>query len=91
MPQQQNNRIGIVLFAALILVVLAVCLYAYMKTGDQDLETRFASAVGLPAPTGGSDNLSILGFDVEGNNLSYIVILALLLVIAGALYIKYGK
>ncbi len=91
MPQQQNNKVGLVIFAALIIIVLAICLYAYMKTGDQDLETRFASAVGLPAPTGDGDNFSIFGFDVEGNNLSYILILALLLVIAGALYVKYGK
>jgi hypothetical protein len=91
LPQQQNNKTGLVILAALVLVVLAVCLYAYIKTGDQDLETRFANAVGLPAPSGGGDNFSVFGFDVEGNNLSYIVILALLLVIAGALYVKYGK
>jgi len=91
LPQQQSNKTGIVIFAALIVIVLAVCLYAYVKTGDQDLETRFASAVGLPAPSDDGNNFSIFGFDVEGNNLSYIVILALLLVIAGALYVKYGK
>ena len=91
MPQQQSNKIGLAIFAAIIIIVLAVCLYAYMKTGNQDLETRFANAVGLPAPSGEGDNFSVLGFDVEGNNLSYIVILALLLAIVGALYVKYEK
>ena len=91
MPQQQNNNVGLAVLAALIVVVLAVCLYAYVKTGDQDLETRFANAVGLPAPADDGDGLSVFGFDVEGNNLSYLIILALLLVVAGALYIKYWK
>lgn len=87
MPQQ-SNRNGIIIFGAIALLVLVVCLVAYIITGNQGIEERFANAVGLPSKpdTGGN---GILGFTLEGNHLSYLIILAILLVGAALLYIKY--
>jgi hypothetical protein len=50
-----------------------------MITGDKGIEERFSNAVGLPGEPESGDN-GIFGFTLEGNHLSYVIILALILV-----------
>lgn len=86
--QKQNNKNGIIIFAAISLIILIVCLVAYIITGNQGIEQRFANAVGLPSPTDEGDN-GIFGFTLEGNHLSYLIILGLILIGTAIIYIKY--
>ena len=90
MEQQQNSKKGLIVLAAIILVVLAGCLIAYIITGDKGIEERFANAVGLSTePDSGGDAISAFGFNVEGNNLYYLIILAVLIVASFLIYKKF--
>jgi len=59
-----------------------------MITGDKGIEERFSNAVGLPGEPESGD-IGILGFTIEGNHLSYVIILALILVATALIYVKY--
>jgi len=87
--QQQNNRNGIILFGAIALLVLATCLVAYIMTGNQGIEERFANAVGLTGEPEEEEGGGVLGFALEGNHLSYLIILVILILGTALLYIKY--
>jgi hypothetical protein len=78
MQQEQSNKKGIIFFAAIVLIFLIVCIFAYMITGDKGIEERFSNALGLPGEPEGVDN-GIFGFTLEGNQLSYGIILVLIL------------
>lgn len=89
MPQPQNNKkLGILIFAVVALVFLGVCIYAYVITGSQGIEERFAKAVGLPSEPDEGDS-GILGFTLEGSHLSYLIILAVILLATAIIYVKY--
>ncbi|TRZ91184.1 MAG: hypothetical protein D4R88_02355 [Methanosarcinales archaeon] len=88
MQQQQSNKKGIIIFGAMVLIFLVLCLFAYMITGDKGIEERFSNAVGLPGEPESGD-IGILGFTIEGNHLSYVIILALILVATALIYVKY--
>lgn len=88
MQQQQSNKKGIIIFGTIVLIFLALCLFVYMVTGDKGIEERFSNAVGLPSEPEGGDN-GILGFTLEGNHLSYIIILGLIMVSTALIYLKY--
>jgi len=60
-----------------------------MITGDKAIEERFSNAVGLPGEPGRSGSNGISGFTVEGNYLSYIIILALVIIATVLIYLKY--
>ncbi len=71
------------------LIFLIICLAAYLITGNRGIEERFSQAVGLPSePDSGGDN-GFFGFHIEGNILSYIIILALILVACVVIYLKF--
>jgi hypothetical protein len=76
------------MFGAIVLIFLAICIMAYVITGNQGIEERFANAVGLPGEANG-DAGGILGFTLEGNHLSYVIILSLILVATALIYVKY--
>ncbi len=63
----------------MVLIFLVLSLFAYIRTGDKEIEERFSNAVGLPSEPESGDN-GIFGFTLEGNHLSYVIILALILV-----------
>jgi len=65
----------------MVLIFLVLSLFAYIITGDKGIEERFSNAVGLPGEPESGDN-GIFGFTLEGNHLSYVIILALILVAA---------
>jgi hypothetical protein len=81
---------GSILFGALILIITASSLAAYMSSGHMGIEERFSSAVGIQ---GGSDEKEgetsgVFGFGIEGNPSSYAVILAALVVLSIIVYFK---
>ena len=88
MQQQQSNRKGIIIFGGIALIFLVLCLFAYVTTGDKGIEERFSNALGLPDEPESDDN-GIFGFTLEGNHISYVLILALILVATALIYVKY--
>ncbi len=88
MQQQQSNKKGIIIFGAIVLIFLVLCLFAYVITGNKGIEERFSNAVGLPSEPDSGDN-GIFGFTLEGNHLSYVIILVLILVATALIYAKY--
>jgi hypothetical protein len=88
LEQQQSNKKGLIIFGAIVLIFLGICLFAYIITGDKGIEERFSNAVGLPSESEKGDN-GILGFTIEGNHLSYVIILALVIIATVLIYLKY--
>jgi amino acid permease len=89
LQQQQSNKKGIFIFGTIVLVFLVLCLFAYMITGDKGIEERFSNALGLPSEPESDDN-GIFGFPIEGDQLSYVILLALILVATALIYVKYN-
>ncbi|VVB51207.1 Uncharacterised protein [uncultured archaeon] len=89
MQLQQINRKGIIIFGAIVLIFVALSLFIYSITGDKGIEERFSDAVGLPGESGEEGYNGIFGFVLEGNHLSFIIILALVITITVLIYIKY--
>ncbi len=87
----ESSRKGLIIFGAAIAIVLLVCLVAYFITGDQGIEERFKKAVGLGGEPGEAGGGGFLGFNIEGNILSYLVVLAFLIVVCVAAYLKFGR
>jgi hypothetical protein len=73
----------------MVLIFLVLSLFAYIITGDKGIEERFSNAVGLPSEPESGDN-GIFGFTFEGNHLSYVIILTLILVATALIYVKYS-
>jgi len=88
LQQQQSNKKGVIIFGAIVLIFLVICLFAYIITGNKGIEERFSNAVGLPSESQGRDN-GILGFTIEGNHIYYIIILALVIIATVLIYLKY--
>jgi hypothetical protein len=87
----ESSKKGLIIFGTAIAILVLVCLIAYFITGDQGIEERFKKAVGLgggPEEKGGS---GFLGFSIEGNLLSYVVVLALLILVCAAAYLRFGR
>jgi len=88
LQQQQSNKKGVIIFGAIVLIFLVICLFAYIITGNKGFEERFSNAVGLPNESEGGDN-GILGFTIEGNHIYYIIVLALVIIATVFIYLKY--
>ncbi|NJD54004.1 MAG: hypothetical protein FIB07_14190 [Candidatus Methanoperedens sp.] len=88
MEQPQSNKKGIILFVAIVVIFLILSAFAYIITGDKGIEERFSNAVGLPDEPESGDN-GFFGFTIEGNRLSYIIILIFIVAITALIY-KYG-
>jgi hypothetical protein len=74
---------GSMLFGALILIITASSLAAYLASGHMGIEERFSSAVGIQGGSDEEDGPSgAFGFGIEGNQSSYAVILAALVVLS---------
>lgn len=95
---EQNNKIGLIIFGAIIFAVLIASLAAYMASGDLGIEERFSDAVGLSGGEHDHDHeeahdheegSGFFGFIIEGNILSYAVILIILIAASMLLYWKF--
>jgi hypothetical protein len=82
---------GSVVLVGLVLLVLIGALLAVQITGPMGIEDRFTSALGLQhQDEGGDDQGGFFGFNLEGNILAYLAILALLIIVSVVAYRKGG-
>jgi hypothetical protein len=85
MPDKVKNNRGLIIFVAIVLVFIAAGLAAYLISGDKGIEERFSQAVGLGGGPEEEGPGGFLGFNIEGNVLTYAVILILLIIVCAIL------
>ena len=85
-----SQKKGWLLFIGLTLIIVALSLTAYLVSGPMGIEERFNSAVGIQSGSDDNGPSGVFGFDIEGNHLSYAVILTALIVLCLIVYYK-GK
>jgi hypothetical protein len=80
-----EERKGLIIFGAILIVVLIVALAAYQMTGKMGIEDRYTTAVGLPLgeEEGGE---TFFGFSAEGDPVLYVIVLGILIVGCYAAY-----
>jgi hypothetical protein len=81
MPDKVKNNRGLIIFVAIVLVFIAAGLAAYLISGDKGIEERFAQAVGLGGRPEEEGPGGFFGFNIEGNLLTYVIILFVLIVV----------
>ncbi len=84
-----GDKTGLIIFGIIAVIVVIAALAAYALTGNMGIEDRFSQAVGLPVGEAGAEGGDFFGFSVEGNNLSYFIVLGLLIVACVLLYRRY--
>jgi len=90
MPDRTKSDRGIIVFIAILLLFVVLGAVAYLVSGNKGIEERFSQAVGLGGGGEEKGDNGFLGFNLEGNPLTYIVIL-ILLVAACAVLLKIFK
>ena len=80
-----EERKGLIIFGAILIVVLIAALAAYQMTGNMGIEDRFTTAVGLP-PGEEEGGETFFGFSAEGDPVLYVVFLGILIVGCYAAY-----
>jgi hypothetical protein len=80
-----EERKGLIIFGAILIVVLIAALAAYQMTGNMGIEDRFTTAVGLP-PGEEEGGETYFGFSAEGDPVLYVIVLGILIVGCYAAY-----
>ena len=75
-----NDKRGLMIFGVLVLAFLILSIAAYMTSGNMGIEERFNNAVGFHADSEEGPS-GILGFNIEGNLVSYVTITSALVII----------
>ena len=89
MSSVRYKKKGTIIFGGLILAALAFSITAYVISGHMGIEDRFNSAIGMNSESKEARGSGFFGFDIEGNPLFYIVILAALFIACAALFAKF--
>jgi low affinity Fe/Cu permease len=84
-----GDKTGLIIFGIIAVIVIIAAIAAYALTGNMGIEERFSQAVGLPSGETGAEGGSLFGFSIEGNQLSYLVVLSILVVVCYFLYRQY--
>lgn len=80
-----EERKGLIIFGAILIVVLIAALAAYQMTGNMGIEDRFTTAVGLPhGEEEGRE--TFFGFSAEGDPVLSVIVLGILIVGCYAAY-----
>lgn len=79
MPDKAKNNRGIIVFIAILLLFVVFGAVAYLVSGNKGIEERFSQALGLGGGGEEKGDSGFLGFNIEGNPLTYVVILVLLI------------
>jgi hypothetical protein len=74
-----EERKGLIIFGAILIVVLITAFAAYQMTGNMSIEDRYTTAVGLP-PSPKEGDGAFFGFSAEGDPVLYVIILGVLVV-----------
>jgi hypothetical protein len=80
-----EERKGLIIFGAILIVVLIAALAAYQMTGNMGIEDRFTTAVGLP-PGEKEGGETFFGFSAEGDPVLSVIVLGILIVGCYAAY-----
>jgi len=80
-----EERKGLIIFGAILIVILIAALAAYQMTGNMGIEDRFTTAVGLP-PGEEEGGETFFGFSAEGDPVLYVIVLGILIVGCYAAY-----
>ena len=80
-----EERKGLIIFGAILIVVLIAALAAYQMTGNMGIEDRFTTAVGLP-PGEEEGEETFFGFSSEGDPVLSMIVLGILIVGCYAAY-----
>ena len=80
-----EERKGLIIFGAILIIVLIVALAAYQMTGKMGIEDRYTTAVGLP-PGEEEGGETFFGFSTEGDPVLYVIVLGILIVGCYAAY-----
>ena len=80
-----EERKGLIIFGAILIIVLIVALAAYQMTGRMGIEDRYTTAVGLP-PTEEEGGETFFGFSAEGDPVLYVIVLGILIIGCYAAY-----
>jgi hypothetical protein len=84
-----REKIAAVIFGIILVLVVTVSLLAYTMTGPQGIEDRFNNATGI-VPVQEHENSGLMGFSIEGNPVSYAIILCALGIVC-LLLLRYRK
>jgi len=80
-----EERKGLIIFGAILIIVLIVALAAYQMTGTMGIEDRYTTALGLP-PGEEEGGETFFGFSAEGDPVLYVIVLGILIVGCYAAY-----
>jgi len=80
-----EERKGLIIFGAILIIVLIVALAAYQMTGTMGIEDRYTTALGLP-PGEEEGGETFFGFSAEGDHVLYVIVLGILIVGCYAAY-----
>ena len=80
-----EERKGLIIFGAILIIVLIAALAAYQMTGNMGIEERYTTAVGLP-PGDEEGGETFFGFSAEGDPVLYVIVLGILIVGCYAVY-----
>lgn len=83
-----DRRKSSLLFGVLILFVVGLSLAAYFVSGNMGIEERFNSALGIEGHEEEGEPSGIFGFNIEGNQLYYLIILSILVISCLLIYLK---
>jgi len=80
-----EERKGLIIFGAILIIVLIAALAAYQMTGNMGIEDRFTTAVGLPQGEE-EEGETFFGFSAEGDPVLSMIVLGILIVGCYAAY-----
>ena len=84
-----EERKGLIIFGAILIVVLIAALAAYQMTGNMGIEERYTTAVGLPPSPEEEGGGTFFGFSAEGDPVLYMIVLGVLIVGCYAAYRRF--
>jgi hypothetical protein len=83
-----NDKRGFMIFSGLILAFLALSIAAYVTSGHMGIEERFNNAVGINTDSEEGPS-GVLGFNIEGNLVSYVIIASALIILCAIIYMRF--
>lgn len=84
-----GDKWGLIVFGIIAVIIIFAAIAAYTMTGNMGIEDRYSQAVGLPVSGDEAEGDNFFGFSLEGNHLSYLVVLGLLIIGCYLLYRRF--
>jgi hypothetical protein len=81
---------GLLIFGLTAVILLIVAFAAYQATGPMGIEERFNTAAGISSD-GGYAGKGAAGFFIEGNALTYLIVIFALVIACAAIYWRFRE